>query len=63
MELDKLVTIFSTILATFTFLVGLAIGLVAGYIIRLKEERKRWNWKALKRSDHYHYERRVDKKR
>ena len=60
MTIDQVVIIYGTIVGACAFFVGLAIGIIGGYFIGRSDRRKtanNWDWDKLKRSDHYHHER------
>jgi uncharacterized membrane protein YdjX (TVP38/TMEM64 family) len=58
MSIDQTVIIFGVIVGVCTFFVGMGLGIIIGYVIGRRE---RVDIKKLKRSDHYHYERKRPK--
>jgi len=58
MSIDQTVVIFVTIIGTCGYLIGMLVGVLIGYVIGRREQS---DIKKLKRSDHYHYERKAKK--
>lgn len=61
MEIEQACKLFAIITGTFAALGGMLVGVVLGYLVGLREGRNKWNLDKLKRSDHYHYERKDPK--
>ena len=64
MEWTPAQQIFIMIVGVFMALIGMGVGIVIGYFIGRWEERRRkktWDFDKLKRSDHFHFERKRNK--
>lgn len=60
MEPSPVFYIYTTILGVFCAITGLAVGIVIGYFIGRADRPN--TLKRLKKSDHFHYERKKDKR-
>jgi hypothetical protein len=66
MSIDQAAIIFATIAGCCAFFIGMGIGIAVGYVIGRGERQNKdkvWDFDKLKRSDHYHYERKKEGKR